>query len=725
MKKKLLAVALALSMAVSPLLPALAAGSQDEQLAAVTAAVKDTLGLDTDRYTEFYGEADDSPLAAVWNLSWSSADGERLNIEALSSGKILSYDAYSPEDAPSQPGTLPSLPAGSPEQAKQAAQAFLDRVVTGSESIHWDENTDAASLGSTVYRFSGTILVNGLEAGLTFRIAVDCADSTIRSFSRDSLENIMTGDIPSPEPSVSRDAAASSLRETLKLKLEYVLPCESTTAVLRYIPDSPEDWYVDAATGQTVNLSELFRQFASAGGDMGNSSGGTETPEAGLGDSLSQAEQEGISKLEGVLSRETLDAAARKITALGLSGYTLGTAAYSIDRDAEKEGVSPVPVTCMLQYGRQSGDRTVRRIVTVDARTGGLVSVSSSMPEREVSASGISMEQARKTAESFLAGVNPEAFAKTALYDSTEFDPEEPWSWCHSFAYAQKENGYFFPQSGFSVSIDAADGSVAEYSCTYDEKITFDSAEGIISMDAAVDAWLASHTVLLSYVRVPTAIDFSSPVYAPLEGMGMEFLYRLVLGYTLKQEEYASGIDAKTGEPAGPEFPEEESFNYTDIAGHWAQTQIERLASYGVGFPGTAFQPAKTVTQADFLSLLLSAEGWHVDEGDPDSVDSMYVRAYERGILTSEERSEGASVTRMEAVRLILNSTGYSSIAKLSGIWKTNFTDQAQIPETLLGYAALCEGLGIISGTPDGRFMPASVCTRAEAVVMLYNLLNR
>ena len=88
MKKKLLSLTLALVMLCSLAVPASAAQSADERLASVTAQVKKTLGLNTEEYTEFYGDLAEEILAPSWYLEWSGEDGS-LSISTTEEGKIL------------------------------------------------------------------------------------------------------------------------------------------------------------------------------------------------------------------------------------------------------------------------------------------------------------------------------------------------------------------------------------------------------------------------------------------------------------------------------------------------------------------------------------------------------------------------------------------------------------------------------------------------------------
>lgn len=730
MMKKLLSLFLTLALTGALAVPAAAAGQADERLSAVTAAVKTALDLNTDDYTQFYGDLDDDPLSPTWRLEWSG-EGCSLSVSATEEGKILSYyrSAVSAETGYNQ--FAPSFPAGDRESAEKAALAFLDRVLAEGETARLNENqSTTVRLGANRYRFSGEILINGLSAGLSFSIAVGCEDNEVQTFYRDDLGGRIMGGVPSPAAGIGAQQAADELRGTLTMRLEYVLDEDGGRAVLRYLPESGDDYYVDAATGELVNLSELYRQAAE--GEFGDKLAATgaaadaNTSESASMDagSLSAAEQEGIAKLEGVLDRDTLDAKVRALAALGLDDYTLATVSYSVGRQADENGVTPV--TASLRYGRQVGGASWRRTATVDARTGELLSLTSSayLPE-DGPGRTVDAEAAQKAAADFLSAIAPDQFGRTELYSSSDaMDSERAVS--HSFTYAQKENGYFYAGNTLSVGVDATDGSISSYRKSFDDAVTFDSADGIISMDAAVDAWLGTYEVALQYISVPAAIDFSKPEYEPLAGMGYSYLYRLELGYALEREDYLSGIDAKTGQPAAPNWVSgDDSLTYDDVDGHWAERQIGALAQYGVGFTGGSFGPDQALTQLDLIALLLSTEGYLYQPEEEGAADYLYERAYSMGMLARGERDDDALMTRAQTVKLILDAAGYGPVARLEGIFRTGFADDGDISAQYYGYAALAQGLGLVGGAPGSQFRPNAQATRAEAAVMLYNFMSR
>lgn len=424
------------------------------------------------------------------------------------------------------------------------------------------------------------------------------------------------------------------------------------------------------------------------------------------------------------MGRDELDAKARSISALGLGSYTLSGVDYTVERASG--GTEDTQVTAALRYGRQVNGSSWRRTVTVDAKTGELLRVSSSawMPSEAVERT-VPAETAQVSAEAFLKQQCGTQFAKTALYGSSDA-LESTRQVSHSFTYVQRVNGYFFPSNSIRVGVDATDGSISAYEKQFDDSVTFDTASGILTAGQALDAWLDTYTVQLRYVMVPTAVDYSKPEYQPLADYGISYLYKLVLGYQLERKDYLLGIDAKTGKPVQPEWAKEDgAITYSDLSGHWAKEKIETLARYGVGYAGGTFQPAKTLTQLDLIALLASTEGYVYDGTQEGAADNLYEYAYGLGLLRREERNDSRILTRAETVRYILDAVGYGPIAQLEGIFRTKFADDSSIPSSCYGYVALAQGLGVVSGDAANRFLPNAAATRAQAAVMLYNLMAR
>ena len=748
--RKLTAAVLTAALSLSLSAPALAAEAADARLTQVTQRVKTTLDIG-DEYESFYGEPSEGMLGTVWTLEWSG-ENRSLNVSATDEGKVLSMRLWEiGPDEVSGGSYGPSFPTLTPAQARQTADAFLARVLTDGEAVVFDGEDTPASLNVSSYSFYGGITLSGLPSPLRFNLRVRVSDGAVTSFRRDDVSEYV-GELPDPQTSTTAPKAAALLKDTLSMRLEYVRDdSEENRAVLRWLANSTDEFYVDAATGKLVNLTELreqLRRGAAGGAEKNMFNTSMAAPEAAADSALSRAELEGIAKLEGVLDRDALDKAVRTWKELSLNGFELSNVTYRVER--EDSGVQPIPmpvvvtngvavaevkeaaeepkapadakVTAQLVYVKKIGDSVARRNLTLDAKTGVLESMGGYDPYDESKAK-VNAQDAQKKAEAFLTKLWPEQFAKTELYSSTEVETR---SQAHWFTFDQKVNGYFFPDNSIVVRISADDGSVMGFSKSFDDQVVFDDAEGLITEAQAVDAWAASYPVELSYLAVPVALDLMGPEAKPLIIAGYSYYNALKPGYSLgEQDAWYRGVDAKTGELVKSDYTyTAPTVTYDDIEGHWAQTALSELAQYNVGWFGGKADPDGALTQAHYLALLASADGYSLDLSEEGAVDQLYSYAIQRGLLTAEERDEEAVLIRGEAIRLLLDSLGYKHVANLPGIFRCDFADADVIPAEYMGYAALAQGLDIVHGGEGLEFAASHFATRAEAAMMLWRYMK-
>ena len=505
------------------------------------------------------------------------------------------------------------------------------------------------------------------------------------------------------------------LGDKLGLRLEYVLPeADSTQAVLRYLPQSVHTFYVDARTGELLDLTELEE-------NLWKGSGGAEAPseDSAEGESgLSQAEQEGIKKLEGVLPSDKLETLICEEKAYGLDRYTLASAAYVLEKGTDGEEDR---VLCTLRFSRSDGNGTYGRTVQVDARTGEVLWVYSRVPWDKDRQPKVSRDAALTAAETFLKNFAGDRFAHLALYEENAVEGDgDP---CYSFTFARRENDIFFPDNGYRVAIDGSDGSVYSLSYTYDEALTFQIPEGLVTAQAALKTWVDSYDVTLGYRLVPQPLSASDPTQAKLMQQGLKYYYGLRLTYAQERETYYLGVDARSGQLVEREIAAPQAPAYTDLAGSWAKADIETLSRYGVGYASGTFQAGKQLTQWDLVCLLASLEGLRLDpaEATEEEKDAAYDIVCRMGAMSRADRDEEKLLTRGQVVQMLLDASGYGPAAHLQGIYTCSYGDRSTIPADQLGYAALAQGLKLVQGNYAG----SRTATRAEAAVMLCRLLSR
>lgn len=741
MKKRIFTLALAMSLVMGCMaVPASAsAGTRSDEMAKVTLAVKKQLGIG-EEYANFSGDCADLGVLRYWQLNWSGEDGSSLSVTADNNGKIVSYDSYTPDkDAPvstwESGGFNPSFPAVSAAQVEAAAKAFLSKVVASPESV----KLDPVSLRLTGYRravsVTGDVLLNSVETPMSFSLRVSLPDLTVTSYNRrDAWGLIVTGNVPSASAAVTRSAAGDKLNSVLSMELRYV-DTDDESIALRYVPTTEGNWYVDAQTGALVDLSKLpgnSRPFFGGGSngamdkdDAVESAAPSEAP------SLSPVEQATVDQMAGTLSAEELDGILKKIAPLGLDKMTQAGASYYMGQkqprplaaDQEQTG----EIVCRLVYTRDltkaetdpnipdgpDAKPVLRKYITVDAKTGALKSVSTSS---EYAKEDVWQGDAAAVASGFLSGQYPDYFAACVRKNEDSGEGN----------YVRQVNGVPYYSNYLNASVCKVDGTIGSFSMRWDENTQFPAPEGIVDEKTALAAYAGCFETGLYYTPYPEKVDTSDPQWLTYSQHVGDVKYRWVLSYILSGDA-PQGVDAFTGKAVAYDRGGAKTLTYTDCANSYGRAEIEALAGYGVGFgSGSQFRPTAQVTQRDMLVLLLNAVGYSYDAGtmDQEAEDSLYDAAVSQGLLTRAQRDPDRAVTRLEFLKTMLVSSAYGKAAQLQGIYKTSFSDAGSIPAADLGYAAIGQALGIVTGDPSRQFNPNALVTRQDAAIMLCRFMG-
>lgn len=175
---------------------------------------------------------------------------------------------------------------------------------------------------------------------------------------------------------------------------------------------------------------------------------------------------------------------------------------------------------------------------------------------------------------------------------------------------------------------------------------------------------------------------------------------------------------------------------FTDLLGHWAQVDIERLANKLIvdGRPNGLFDPNATITRAEFAALLVRALGLpETRPGEPftdvDSVDwfagavgaakqAGLIGGYEDGSFRPE-----ANITREQMAVMIANALSFAGRSPQMDSAIPTFSDAADISIWAAEATRRLAGLGIIRGVTDTTFVPQANATRAQSAVMITRML--
>ncbi|MGE4354000.1 MAG: S-layer homology domain-containing protein [Oscillospiraceae bacterium] len=698
--KKLISIALAVALLVPFGATASAAASTlDERLEAITLSVKDTLGIGDD-YTDFESSLNESDGQKVWTLDWHD-DDEETYVEANENGKIIHYYwNYSGGDDDSY-GNIHKFPAYSMDEAASIADEFLKKVLD--TDIEWAELDSNFRYYSSRYNFSGYLTLNGLDTSVPIRLAVDGSTGKVTSYYRDD-EGQDYSAASDPSAAIAAADASGTLYDTVNMTLAYATRDDDGTAYLQYTPDSGDTYVVDAITGELVDLTELESGYGETYNEY--KSGGMRGAEASDSTSsvLTDIEREAVEGMEGVLDSAELEAAARAVSELGITDdFELDSIYYSSCTDDEGN----TQIEASLEFGPANDDAAANELkdLVMDAETGKIISVDvwgDYCTESEDGTYTYTRDEAEATARSFAGKMVPDMLAECVLLDSTgDSGTSEQY-----FTFSRAVNGIIFPENDISVAVDADTGYVDSYDTTWtDDDIRFVSDTGAISGDDAADAYTAAVGTELRYVQVPADVQSSG----------------MLLAYAFSDSS-VWGVDATSGKILQDEEDSDEALEYGDLSGHWAESMIEKLAEYGVGFSGGSFQPEAQLTQKDALILITGAAGY--DYSDGTDIEGLYDTAYYLDILDESEYDPDGLVTRADLAKYIVNALGYGEVAEITGIFTVDFADAGDIPSDLYGYVAIARGLGIIGGVPGGSFLPNDTAVRAQAAAMLYHYMS-
>jgi len=172
---------------------------------------------------------------------------------------------------------------------------------------------------------------------------------------------------------------------------------------------------------------------------------------------------------------------------------------------------------------------------------------------------------------------------------------------------------------------------------------------------------------------------------------------------------------------------------FTDLDGHWAAPPIGLFARLdGIrGYANGTVRAGRTITRAEFASLLVQLLGientgtkqWSLSDIDSHWASASIAVLAGHGVINGY--SDGTfrpdqTITREEMVTLLLNLV---RVNELPDRYAHTFTDAGEVSPYAAQAVQFAANAGVVNGYPDGTFQPKGNVTRAEAVVMVLNLL--
>ncbi|GGD91031.1 S-layer homology domain-containing protein [Paenibacillus nasutitermitis] len=172
------------------------------------------------------------------------------------------------------------------------------------------------------------------------------------------------------------------------------------------------------------------------------------------------------------------------------------------------------------------------------------------------------------------------------------------------------------------------------------------------------------------------------------------------------------------------------SVELSDIKGHWAETNIQALIQLEAitGYPDGTFKPSKSITRAEFVSVLVKAFDLPAKDGKTftDITDhwakSFIATAAAHGIISGySDTAFGPNnlITREQMAQMIVSASNIELVS--SG--KT-YKDSADISGWAKAAVLTAVSKELIGGYEDGTLKPKGNATRAEAVTIILRALN-
>ncbi|MEW9124410.1 MAG: S-layer homology domain-containing protein, partial [Thermotaleaceae bacterium] len=170
---------------------------------------------------------------------------------------------------------------------------------------------------------------------------------------------------------------------------------------------------------------------------------------------------------------------------------------------------------------------------------------------------------------------------------------------------------------------------------------------------------------------------------------------------------------------------------------HWAFNVIHELRDKNIvkGISETEFAPAKLMTRAEFVTLLVNSlelEAVEKSKFTDVAENAWYANtvqaAYEAGIVKGMSETTFApnkSITREEIATMILKAYELKQGQAVEESSEAAFIDEAQISGWAKENINKVVASGLMMGRAVDQFAPQGITTRAEGAQVIYNLLNK
>jgi hypothetical protein len=667
---------------------------------------------------DYYFNAENAYNNATWNLTWSNKDyTERMNVLCDVDGNISYYNYYNNNDRLFSPKFLKS-------ELKDNALSFIKKVAPNLSGKYEYVKTEALGTYTGQYSYQFQRVENGIPMPDNYiSVGVNYETGKVVSYNASWLYNVK---IPSADVKITEKEAISKIGKNVTMKLTYqntyTTDKNGKTKVKAFLAYVPDQYYIaiDAITGEVYTTQNEWVE-------KGYGANQSATEEATTKDDSKGLTQEEITKVEemkGLISKEDaikavtgnksllLDKNLKSITAKLYKGNDY----FAVGE--ETKYIWNISLTDPREVNYEKGD-TYRAYAsaTVDAVTGKVLSFNASVKdyynmnkaEWESVKVKYSEKESREVFESFLNEQIPELFKNSVFTDNSDsyviaYKNDQPVYGGYNYHYERVNEGVNYSYNGIYGAVDGVTGKIYSFSYNWDDNVTFESPKNVMSPEKAFDYYISKDGFHLVYeINNIHTIDTSNKMVAFAESYSVDSTVRLVYRPDINPN-YISPFTGKQLNYDGKEYNKNAlNYEYSDIIGNPSAHNIRLLADAGIGFEGGKFLPDQGITK-DELTDILSKVGIYYN--------------------TDKYKLSSTSVSRIEAAKFIIQILGYENIATIKGLYSINFKDQAKISEDYLGFAALANGLKLITSDSNNEFKPNENLTRAQVADLIVAMLS-
>ena len=694
--RKFMSVIMIAALLLTSAVPAFGSSADSAALERAIKNVRSVIDIPTEASIFEHHFWDDPASGRVWYLSWRDENFEiSYNVTIDDSGTILNFFAHERRE----PGGLGTI---SREQGQKVAESFLSKVLpSGMDDVRLRDLN--SSEWAFTFVFGG--YMNGFPVSdMLFYVSVDKFTEKVSNYSGQNMTD-RNDKFPVPGDKISEDEAKEAYIESGSVSLVYNGFYDWSKRELVVFPSFVINTgkFVDAESGKVVDGINVFWPAARGGW------GGASMEAATDSYSLTPGERDAVDSVAGLITRQQATRFATSAVPGLSSSSTLLSAHLSLrfdDRDKHD---------WYLQFENHG--------VTIDATNGELVSFRF-FGERDVRRPGtISRESAEKTARDFINRVASEKFKQTVFDESRSSDRIQPlpvnFDMPYSFTFVRDVDGIKFPYNYITVFVDSSTGTITNYELRWNDNAKFPEISDIISMEEAFDIFAdeigfgllytrtAGNTITMSDTRPVTIIN-TRPV---------ENTMTLVYGFmSFPEFSLDPATGAKLGFDGEPHRDRRVVLSYDDIEGKWYESTVTALLDNGYFIEGSSFNGSAQITQEEFLRYL------HSPMQAFFSQDDFYDMLVQSRVITRAEIAPDSILVRQDAAKFAIRFLGLDKAAQDGSIFINLFSDT--IPESYRGYAALVRSLGIMQGDSRGNFNGADSMNRAQAAVVIHNLLQ-